>query len=366
MFFSKMHVQDPNHSAAILRAYRVLGSSARFSQVTGSYAFATQTGVRMFASALAESIPDWQRATKRWLVSIDYGHTELEALELLASIPRSEVRIPHARALLVSNLQPKPCFHPKTLILTCPGDPAVLGLAVGSANLTASALTCGYEHAVTSFWRGALTLSQTADRECALEAAQQFEAIFADADEFTSQLAGDYALLRKMHRSDVEEPDVTEAKIMEAPAEFPLWKSAEVAYARNFWVDIKYVVPNLRRGVLGNQVELQRGSRVFFGLGAAKVPRNTLLGSVMIVHGDTVTECHMRFGDNSMDKLNLPVPSEVGTATYEYSTLLFTREDSGVFRIQVGTAGEIGTWKARSRKAKTLYAMRGGREFGVF
>src|SRR5262249_52322246 len=101
--------------------------------------------------------------------------------------------------------------------------------------------------------------------------------------------------------------------------------SLALATAAFLWVEVRYVVENLGRGRPGNQIDLQRGTRVFFGLGVGQVPRNTPLGTMRIRTHGTAVDCNMRFGNNHMDKLNLPVPGEVGPATYESQTLLFGR-----------------------------------------
>jgi hypothetical protein len=74
----------------------------------------------------------------------------------------------------------------------------------------------------------------------------------------------------------------------------------------------------------------------------------------------------MRFGNNLMDKLDLPLPDEEGPSTYRNTVLLFERLRPGEFQLRVGTPREISRWRSASRRAGTGYSMRGGRQYGVF
>jgi hypothetical protein len=111
---------------------------------------------------------------------------------------------------------------------------------------------------------------------------------------------------------------------------------------------------------------MQRGTRVFFGFGDRALPRNSPIGSVRILFEGHSATRNLRFGNNQMDKLDLPVPDVEGPPSYQNETLLFTRESPTSYRLTLGTAAEIADWKARSRATGTLFAMQSGREFGVF
>jgi len=142
--------------------------------------------------------------------------------------------------------------------------------------------------------------------------------------------------------------------------------TAAIARAENFWIQVEYVVENRGHGRPGNQIDLARGSRVFFGFSGRRVPRNTALGDVSIRFARHRSLTHMRFGNNYMDKLNLPIPGEGGPPDYSHTVLLFTRQSDGGFRMRVGTPDEARAWRRRSRSQETLFRMRGGREYGVF
>ena len=77
-------------------------------------------------------------------------------------------------------------------------------------------------------------------------------------------------------------------------------------------------------------------------------------------------KCSVRFGNNQMDKVNLPIPGEDGPATYDNSVLHFERVSPGRFRIRLGNAAEITEWRRRSQRQGMKYELAGGREFGFY
>src|SRR5581483_10115396 len=108
------------------------------------------------------------------------------------------------------------------------------------------------------------------------------------------------------------------------------------------WVQVEELYKNRGPDKAGNQLDLPRGARVFFGFPADDVPRNTIFGNVVIVcDGYDPVVRSMRFGNNMMDKINLPVPGQHGPGTYDHSFLLFEkigpeRQGRHVFRLRLG------------------------------
>jgi len=160
--------------------------------------------------------------------------------------------------------------------------------------------------------------------------------------------------------------DKRSEKILQEQAVIPSDEAAALASANNLWLEIDYVVENRGRGEEGNQIDLKRGTRVFFGFGDGPLPKNSPIGTVRIRYGSYSTSRNLRFGNNQMDKLDLPIPGQEGPSTYRDQTLLFTREPDGSFRMTVGTPEEITNWKTRSRTMGTSFQMRSGRAYGVF
>lgn len=95
-----------------------------------------------------------------------------------------------------------------------------------------------------------------------------------------------------------------------------------------------------------------------------------MLGEVMIqFRGKLEVGRNMRFGNNAMDKLNLPVPGSDGPATYDRSFLLFTRQapDAAArqrFYLEQGDSTDLTRWRSRAAQEEVV-AMSGGREMGL-
>lgn len=356
-------VQRPFEGKRIYTAYRDSVAGLEFSRVSSFYAFASLKGAQLLNATLGESA-SWRNAVKRWIISIDDGLTEPDALRFLMSLRNSEVRIPDGEALLARRLAPVRRFHPKTMVVEW-GKNAYLPLAlvVGSANLTLNGLSLGHEHVMCTRATGRSrfpedVLAQLNDLEQTVEAAAQIDAAFVKQYEQVRPTA---------HRAALEdEEDDRVARILQPNAVLPAQESAALASANNLWVQIDYVVPNRGRGVEGNQIDLKRGTRVFFGFGDRPLPRNSPIGTISVVYQGHAAQRNLRFGNNSMDKLDLPIPGADGPPTYTDTTLLFTREDGGHFRMAVAAGRSSAQWRATSRRLGTMFRMQSGREFGVF
>lgn len=112
---------------------------------------------------------------------------------------------------------------------------------------------------------------------------------------------------------------------------------------------------------------MKRLTRVFFGFEADDVPRDTLLGPVLIVYGGHDPHvCSLTFSNNLMDKLTLPIPGVDGPAKYDNENLLFERVGPDLFRLTVGTSADKVQWRRRSRDIDAAFKMGGGRAWGVF
>lgn len=374
MFSYELAVQSDANPEAVRGLLERVADAATFARLRAAFAYASVGGAQLAAWTIAGVSDDWDAMEKRWLISFDWGHTDPDALEFLASLPRSNVRVPYADDVLRRNLIPAICFHPKTAIFDRGRTIAPpISILVGSANLTVSGLETGHEHAAAAIWlSGRLSRDAAAQLAAMAEQGRHADRVWRAATPITSSILDQYRRRRRRVRSANEDASARAQSVIRNARgaarrfELPLDVSAQVASAGSLWVEIRYVVENRGRGVPGNQIDLQRGTRVFFGFSARSVPRNTLLGDVVIRHRGHVSTHHMRFGNNYMDKLNLPIPGAGGPADYRNTTLLFERRPDGTYELHLGSAGQIRTWKARSRRQGTLFAMQGGREWGVF
>lgn len=377
MFTFNVAIQTSRRQDAVIGAIRSAATSANFDQSLGAYAYASAGGALLLATELESSLPRWTGARKRWLISLDWGHTEPEALDYLASIPRSEVRIPNAAEVLGSSLVPRRCFHPKTLLLDQsrrPSSPPVM-LAIGSANLTVSGMRFADEHLSIATWTSGRVGARAGVQLAAMRAeAAQLEAAWNRARCLTRPLLADYKVVRQRlrptrRRNTFEgqgEDASRQVREVEDGMHFDFAKVAKLRASRHLWTEIRYVVPNRGPGVPGNQVDLAAGTRAYFGLDPSRRAPNTLLGSLRIRYGTHEAVRNMRFGNNSMDKLDLPIPGTDGPPTYRNAYLLFVREEDGSFTLQVGSPADVARWRTRSQTAGTSFKMAGGREWGVF
>jgi hypothetical protein len=145
----------------------------------------------------------------------------------------------------------------------------------------------------------------------------------------------------------------------------------QFASADAIWVEVGELYKNLGPHKPGNQLDLPKWARTFFGFDSVEVDHNTVLGHVPVrVIGYEAVDRSVRYADNSMDKLNLPVPgSREAPATYDDSTLLIERDvddDAGsvTYVITPGQSGSEDTWKRRFREAHD-FSMTGGRRYGL-
>lgn len=302
---------------------------------------------------------------KRWLVSFDFGITDPEALSNLSELPNSEVRVPNALSVLRQRLRPSVRFHPKLYLFEGESH----SLFSGSANLTPSGLVRNQEQGVFQAWTPPFSRSNARSLRSLVEQKELIDVEYEKSELLTEDLLARYRVARARYRQRTryvpDDPDF-ERQIADPLQGLALSKAALLATSQAFWIEVGNVVHNLGVNRPGNQIDLQRGSRVFFGFDARSVVRNTSLGEVPIRYNNEITQCHMRFGNNSMDKLTLPIPHNPGPQSYENTTLLFTRNTNRVFDLTVGNARQKRLWQQQSRVANGLFQMVGGRQFGVF
>jgi hypothetical protein len=369
VFAYSVSAQGPGSPSTIIDAIHGAASRAKFNRVRASYAFASSPGAFLLAETLRDALEDWERATKRWMVSFDWGHTQPAAVEYLLSLPKSEVRVPNADQVIRSRLMPRVCFHPKTIVLdkAAGGAGPPVAAVIGSGNMTVSGLRTGYETASAAVWTSSsMNAAARAQLAAVLREARDTDRVWALATPVDADLIARYAAVRKKRPTMNEDASKAATTFSSSYGSIDLARAAVLASATNLWVEIDYVVRNRGAGREGNQVDLPRGTRTFFGFPAATIPRNSPLGEIVIAYGTDRFPRNMRYGNNQMDKLDLPIPGDEGPPSYLHTTLRFERIGPKTFRLHVGTTQEIAKWKALSRRRGTSYAMRSGREYGVF
>jgi hypothetical protein len=113
-------------------------------------------------------------------------------------------------------------------------------------------------------------------------------------------------------------------------------------------------------------VDLKRGARVFFKSRVPlTAPINTSLGSIDVVGVSGCQECNLRYGNNGMDKVNLPVPGGDYPPKYDHSYVLWEKTINNSYRLHVRKNGRV--WERTSRGEGTLFKYTGGmRTWGFF
>ena len=113
-------------------------------QVRWTVAYATRRGcdrlVRRVVGRIGQAA--WDRSEKDFVLSLDYGITEPAALQYLADLPGSTVRVASPDVVRIGSLTPSNAFHPKLYLFDAVAE---TGYVVGSANLTESALISNTE-----------------------------------------------------------------------------------------------------------------------------------------------------------------------------------------------------------------------------
>lgn len=372
-----VHAQDATvgRVETMLRAMGKAGKDAGpFTHVDLAVAYATTAGVTMLDEVLAP-LPAWALAAKRCLISIDFGTTQPPALEKLAALPFSEVRIPNGEATVTSpGLYPPATFHSKVVLFRRDPWGFPSSLVVGSANLTRSALATGSEVVSVQSWTGRQSPAAIAH----LKEAQALTAWFDDAWAQATPLADllDRYKAKYRRKPTPRTPPEERTPLTKVHAANPTQVAGQTtlvhyAAAKSLWFETSTLYKNRGPHKAGNQLDTSNGTRAFFGFGAQKVAPNTVLGHVAI---EALTfrpvKRSVRHGDNSMDKINLPVPGTDGPPSYDNKFLIFDRTNRTgaggypLFTLTVTDAAGLKARKAASANSVDL-TMNSGRQAGL-
>ena len=326
-------------------------------RICAAVAYATHSGVAELDAALQE-LPGWKRASKRWLVGIDYCRSDPSALAHLAGLPRSKVRIFDGGFVSGrTGCVPRYSYHPKTWLLIGPRQSTVV---VGSGNLSYTGLLRGVEAAA------AVSGSKTG-------AIKDMRSWFSSQWREATRFAAIEDRYRKEHdsRGNRRRPPASEDDIVPESAS----KSGQLRpgdlrklrVCRHLWIEAGNVTRNLGPDRPGNQLMMKRNSRVFFGFAAEDLERNSPIGHVAIRFDVYLRrDCRLRFSDNSMDVLTLPVPDQGGPEAYDRRTLHFEQTGVREFKLTIGRPVDVKKWKQRSASIEGEFRMRSGRRWGVY
>ena len=326
-------------------------------RICAAVAYATQGGVAELEAALGES-PGWKKASKRWLVGIDHCRSEPAALSHLARLPKSRVRIFDGGFVSGrTGCVPRYSYHPKTWLLLGPKRSAVV---VGSGNLSYTGLLRGIEAAA------AVSGSKT-------DTIKDMRSWFSDQWREATRFAAIEDRYRKEHDS-VENrrrpPPSEDDAVPESASKTGQLRPDDLRklrVCRHLWIEAGNVTRNLGLDRPGNQLMMQRNTRVFFGFAAADLKRDSLIGNVSIwFDAYRRPDRTLRFSNNLMDVLTLPVPGQEGPEEYDRKTLHFERIGVREFRLTIGRPADVRRWKKRSASIAGGFSMKSSRRWGVY
>lgn len=345
-------------------------ASGQFDSMAAAVAYATVSGTSRLVSAAPG--PEFDALTKRWLVGIDWYRSDPVALAALDGLPGSSVRIfDGSQVVQRAGCVPRVPFHPKAWVFE---GPTTRALVTGSANLSRNGLSVGHEADSVTI---VSTPSTAAERDAWTmidEALAWFNQQWRSATKLRS-ISAKYAL---GHAKQIARPTPTEDDAVESPAVgrprggFDSVDLMKLRASQHFWVQAGLLSRNRGAGVPGNQVMLRRFTRVYFDFEARDVPTDTFIGHLNIeIGGVQHHDRTLRYSDNSMDVLTVPVPGVAGApAQYDNETLLFRRVTDARARVRfimsLAGPGDEAAWRKKSRAVGGHWRMSSGREFGVY
>lgn len=357
-------------SGRVREVIRSIVSGVRFDRMRAAVAYASVIGCEDLSSILSKTNPAWKSAEKKWLLSIDFGHTDPRAIRYLKRLPKSQVRIHDGNDVLRRKLIPAATFHPKTFVFDRNGGsgPRALGFVLGSANLTSGGLDTNIEHVVGMRFSSTIGKNEKHLFGAVSTFEEWWDLAWLTADPATPALIKKYQAMRQRYRPRVRDRrgPVPRRKL---PAPVGQMRSfARWGNAKCFWIETANMYKNRGKNNPGNQLDARRGTRVYFGFPYRDEARQTILGKVKMRYGSkpAQTDRSIWFGNNSMDKIHLPVPGTYGPPQYDHSVIHFRRVGPREFAVSLGNRRAAATWRRRSQQQGLLNRLGGGRRFGFY
>jgi hypothetical protein len=299
------YIQVRNQRSTLEHWQRILAGNDLSS--FAAFAYVTDSGVAQMDTHLSSYLAE--RRDCRWLFSFDYGRSQPSALRRLTRRANNTIRIHDGEYVVQSqSFVPRMSYHLKTaLTLQANGYPCQQ--IVGSGNLSASGLVSGIE-------AGCVVDYSEVDQE-------EGASLIATLEEMWE---------RATPLENVVDDYERQYAAVGLPGVFSLEQADELDPNTLFWIDVGYVTKNRGLGRPGNQFDLPRGSHTHLGLESVDNPElNSTLGDLRIrtPSGDVI-ERRLRYGDNSMEKLTLPIPERYGYQCYDGKILTFRLEGEEV------------------------------------
>jgi len=327
-------------------------------------AYATQAGVAQLVGELRSRWRRFDTARKLFVVGLDFGLTEPAAIRYLSNLKNASCHLYEARRTLSARLCPQSRFHPKLYAFGSSGsmsDSRSASGITGSVNLTGAGLTSNVE----AYSRFRVSRETASGRRWIQELAAA-EKLAKSQPRASEALLSEYERLRRK----VPAVDILQAE--PTPGTYDSSHELQAAHlralqaARCLWTQTLRIVENRGVGHAGNQVDLKRGARVFFRSRVPlQAPINTPLGTIDVITSSGHEQCNLRYGNNGMDKVNLPIPGGANPPKYDHRFILWERIGGGSFKLHVRPDGKA--WVRASREEAALLTYAGGRRsWGFF
>ena len=303
-----------------------------------AFAYVTDSGVAQVKNHL-EGLLVGQRDS-RWLFGFDYGRTQPAAIRTMAEIGLGNIRIYDGEYVVNSSgFSPRVSFHLKTS-LTFLDNSNPNKQVVGSGNLSASGLLGGIEAG------GIIDYGQV-ECEKAIRVVNTLEELWEEATPYQEVIA--------QYEQRYEEIALPRVNTIDANFK---------GEARLFWIDVGYVTRNRGPNRPGNQFDLPRGAHVFLGLPEVSHPQiNSVLGELRIrTPTGEIVDRVLRFGNNSMEKLTLPIPERFGYHSYDGKYLTFKVRDEEVI---LNALEQEDFMRVYGTRVCSLNIMQSGRAYGT-
>jgi len=304
-----------------------------------AFAYVTDSGVAQVATQLYTALGPSREC--RWVFGMDYGRSHPTALRRLRTIGKSTIRIHDGEYVAQTKaFIPRTSFHMKTaLTFEKSGDPCKQ--IVGSGNLSASGLLSGIE-------AGCVIDYSKVNREDADACIGRLEEIWETSTPL-ELVIDDY----EKRYEEIIQPKIC----------VPKSKALSVG-TELFWIDVGYVTKNRGADRPGNQFDLPRGAHVYLGVKEAKNPElNTVLGDLNIrTLTGTVVGRRLRYGNNAMEKLSLPIPELNGYECYDGKILTFQVREGEVL---LDALEHDDFFQIYGKRISSCSEMQSGRRYGT-
>lgn len=330
--------QGPTSTLSELgRVHNLVGTA----ECLSLFAYATMSGLAAFDLHFGNDY--WSSTATRWLFGIDYGRTQPEAIKSLCEKPNASVRVyDGAWVINQAGFIPRRDFHPKTSFMLG-SDFRKIGVVAGSGNFSSNGLRQSVEVGATVFIDQSAGDSNSLEQS--LNAANELWEAATPAEQILETYAQRWS--SSFSRSDNE-----------------LNAEADIAGPKNiFWIETGYVTRNRGSDKPGNQIDLPRGMSRYFGMNPPEdLPLNSTIGSITFATpSNGPVERNLRLGNNSMEKITLPIPETHGFDIYDGKVLVFRRSNDCFILNALEAADFEATFGDRLSK---VMSMGSGRRYG--